>query len=198
MATQAPATPEQAASPLTPDPGFAVAAADAVIDRTADALRARGYTVFVADDRDTARRLVLEQVPEGAEVSQGGSATLDELGVTAEIETSGRFDAVRPRTRAIDRSTPEGLRAGRKLGASPDYWLSSAQAVTEDGVIVLASSTGSQLGPISFGAGKVIFAIGAQKIVPDLATALRRIDAYCLPHEDARMRQVSAARSTRP
>jgi hypothetical protein len=82
---------------------------------------------------------------------------LDQLGLTEEIEHSGRFDAVRPRTRPMDRATPEGLRAMRKLGAVPDYFLVSAHALTEDGTLVLASNTGSQLAPVSFGAGEVIF-----------------------------------------
>jgi hypothetical protein len=190
MATMSPTRPEVAPAAPAHDPRFAVPADSSTVERTAAALRVKGYTVFIAEDRETARRLILEQIPEGAEVSQGGSITLDELGITAEIETSGRYDAVRPRARAVDRSTAEGRREGRKLGASPDYWLSSAQAVTEDGVIVLASSTGSQLGPIAFGAGAVVFAIGAQKIVPDLDAALERIRTYSLPFEDVRMREM--------
>ena len=50
---------------------------------------------------------------------------------------------------------------------------------------MLGSFSGSQLGPIASGAGKVIFVIGAQKIVPDTAAALHRLEAYCLPLEDA-------------
>ena len=75
----------------------------------------------------------------------------------------------------------------RKLGVGPDWYVNSAHAVTEDGTLVLASNTGSQLVPLAFGAGEVIFAIGSQKIVPDLATALRRIEEHTLPLEHARM-----------
>ena len=75
----------------------------------------------------------------------------------------------------------------RKVGGTPDYWLNSAQAVTEDGRIVVVSNTGSQLGPIAFGAGTVVFAIGVQKIVPDLETAMQRIDEFSIPHENVRM-----------
>ncbi len=124
-------------------------------------------------------------MPEGAEVGQGTSQTLEELGVTAEIETSGRYDAVRPKSRAMDRQTQ--MREIRKLVAAPEVWLNSVHALLEDGTFVLASNTGSQLGPIATGAGKVIFAIGAQKIVPDLETALRRIREYNYPREDARL-----------
>lgn len=176
------------AEALAPNLRFARPADAATLERTAGALRGKGYEVQIADDRETARRMVLELVPEGAEVSEGASRTLDELGVTAEIEQSGRYDAVRPRTRAMDRTTPEGLQAMRKLSASPDYWLNSVHAVIEDGRLVIVSNTGSQLGPIAFGAGTVIFAIGSQKIVPDLDTAFQRIDEYTFRLEDARLR----------
>jgi hypothetical protein len=60
------------------------------------------------------------------------------------------------------------------------------QAVTEDGVLVLASFSGSQLASYSWGAANVIFVVGAQKIVPDLNWARRRIYEHALPLEDAR------------
>ena len=78
----------------------------------------------------------------------------------------------------------------RKLGGTPDYQLNSAQALTEDGRIVIASNTGSQLGPIAFGAGTVVFAIGVHKIVPDLETALQRIEEYSLRRENVRMQGI--------
>jgi hypothetical protein len=177
-------TTAEAQPVLTPNPTFATPATDDAIERTAEALRTKGYDVHVAPDREAAKRIVLGLVPPGAEVCSGTSTTLDELGVTAAIEGSGQYDAVRPRLWSMDRRTQ--MREIRKLGAAPDVWLNSAHAVTEDGSIVLASATGSQLGPIAFGAGRVIFAIGAPKIVPDLATAFRRIEEYSYPLEDPR------------
>ena len=169
-----------------PDP-FGEAASSEAIERTAGALRDKGYAVHVVDSGDEARRLILELLPEGAEVGQGASTTLELIGVTKEIEESGRFDAVRSRTRAMDRTTPEGLRAMRKLGIGPDWYVNSAHAVTEDGTIVVVSNTGSQLAPLAFGAGEVIWVIGTQKLVPDLETAMRRIEEHTLPLESQRM-----------
>jgi len=178
-----------------PNSEFAGRANSATIERTADALRAKGYAVHVVEDGPAARELIVGLVPEGAEVSQGASETLEDIGVTKAIEESGRFDAVRPRTRAMDRTTPEGIRAMRKLGAAPDHYVVSAQALTEDGTIVVASNTGSQMAPISFGAGEVIFAIGSQKIVKDLDTAFRRIDERSLPLENTRMQKLYGVNS---
>jgi LUD domain len=170
-----------------PTPGYDEPVDRATIERTAEALRAKGYNVQVARDRDDARRLVLDLIPDGAEVGQGASNTLEELGVTAELETSGRYDAIRPRLRAMDRAT-QGTEI-RKLGASPEIWVNSAHAVTHDGAIVIVSFGGSQLGPIVSGAGKVILAIGAQKIVPDLDTAMHRIETHSLPLESTRLKE---------
>jgi 2-polyprenyl-6-methoxyphenol hydroxylase-like FAD-dependent oxidoreductase len=166
---------------------FSAPASNEVIEHTADALREKGYAVHVVEDGRAARDVILGILPEGAEVGQGASKTLEEIGITHELEESGRFDAVRKRTRAMDRSTPEGLRAMRKLGVGPDWYVNSAHAVTLDGTIVVASNTGSQLAPLAFGAGEVIFAIGSHKLVPDLESAMRRIDEHVLPIESERL-----------
>ena len=171
----------------TPSDTFGERASDETIARTADALRAKGYAVHVVEDGEEAKNLILDLLPEGAEVGQGASTTLELIGVTHEIDESGRFDAVRKHTRSMDRSTPEGLRAMRKLGVGPDWYVNSAHAVTADGTIVIASNTGSQLAPLAFGAGEVIFAIGSQKLVPDLETAMRRLETHTLPLENVRM-----------
>ena len=164
---------------------FARPAEAAAIEQTAEALRSHGFDVQIVDGAAEAREALLSLVPEGAEVGEGASQTLDEIGVTEIIEKSGRYDAVRPRTRAMDRATQ--MREIRKLGAAPDVQINSVPAVTEDGRMVVASMTGSQIGPIAFGAGRVILVVGAQKIVPDLATAFRRVEEYSYPIEDAKM-----------
>jgi hypothetical protein len=166
---------------------FARPVDEAAIERTAAALRGHGFEVRLVDDGDAARDLVLTLIPEGAEVGEGASITMRQLGLTAIIDESGRYDAVRPRTRAMDRATQ--MREIRKLGAAPDFQLNSVSAVTEDGRLVVASMTGSQLGPIGFGAGRVVLVIGSQKIVPDLDTALRRVEEYSYPLEDANLQE---------
>src|SRR5207248_10436294 len=77
----------------------------------------------------------------------------------------------------------------RQLAAAPDFVVGSVHAATEHGSLLIASASGSQLGPLVSGAGQVIVIIGGQKIVPDLATGLRRIEEYCFPLEDRRARE---------
>jgi hypothetical protein len=167
---------------------FALPASPDAVERAAEALRGHGFTVYVVDGADAARDLALSLIPEGSEVGQGASQTMTDIGVTQVVETSGRYDAIRPKTRAMDRATRG--REIRKLAAAPDFWLNSVQAVTEDGRLVIASASGSQLGPIASGAGQVILVAGSQKIVPDLDTAFRRLDEYAVPLEDFVMQRL--------
>jgi hypothetical protein len=166
---------------------FALAADPAAIDRAAQALRNRGFEVLIAADQADARRLVLGLIPEGAEVHQGASATLGQLGITDALEAAGDYNAIRPITRSMDRATQ--MREIRKLGSAPDVFVNSVNGVTEEGQMVFASASGSQIGPIASGAGRVILVVGAQKVVPDLATAMRRLDEYVFPLVDVQAQQ---------
>ena len=163
---------------------FADPAEDARVTRTAAALEANGITVLHAASSAEAKRIVLGLIPAGSEVHQGASQSLDAAGITDEIERSGRYEHLRPRVFSMDRATQAD--EIRRLSASPDIMLGSVHAVTETGSLVAASASGSQLGPYVSGAGKVILLVGTQKIVPDLDDALRRIDEYAFPLEDAR------------
>lgn len=170
------------------DEAFAVPAAWGSIQRAATALRDHGFEVEVVADGDSARDLVLSRIAPGSEVHSGASATLDSIGLTEALERSGDYLPLRPRIWAMDRTTQADTM--RKLGAAPDVFVNSAHAITEDGSLVIASATGSQLGPIASGAGHVYFVVGAQKVVPDVAAAFRRIETYVLPLEDARAQAV--------
>ena len=173
-----------------PDPGppnleFERPADRPHLGRTAAALAGRGFNAQVADSAEHARQLVLEAIPEGAEVHLALSETLRELGVASEIDESGRYDSVRSRLNALDRQTQS--REMRKLGAAPDYIVGSAHAVTDDGEIIVGSGSGSQLGAYAYAGGNVILVIGHQKLVRDLDEGLRRVREYSLPREYARM-----------
>jgi zona occludens toxin (predicted ATPase) len=87
----------------------------------------------------------------------------------------------------MDRATQN--REMVKMGAVPEYIIGSVHAVTEDGSIIVASNTGSQLAPYAASAARVIWVVGAQKIVSTLDEGFRRVYEYALPMEDARMMQ---------
>jgi hypothetical protein len=165
-------------------PRFGVPADDARVARTAAALEANGIKVLRAADAADAKRIVLGLIPHGAQVQLGASRSLEQSGIADEIETSGRYDAIRPHVRSMDRKTQAA--EIRRLISAPDVMLGSVHAVTETGSLVAASAGGSQLGPYAAGAGRVILVVGTQKIVSDLDEGLRRIDEYAFPLEEAR------------
>jgi hypothetical protein len=185
--------------PMTlPDPGrpnseFERPADRARLERTAEALTRRGFRVQIADSAKEARRLVLEMIPDGAEVHTALSETVRELGISTEIEESGRFESLRAKLSGMDRAT-QG-RAMAKLGAAPDYVVGSAHAVTDSGEIIVGSGSGSQLGAYAFSGGHVILVIGHQKLVSDIDEGLRRVREYSLPREFARMQGIGRAGS---
>ncbi len=185
-------------SAVLPDPGAPNAAFERPADhgrleRTVAALEARGFRAEIAADGADARRRVLDALPEGAEVHMALSETLRELGLTAEIDESGRYDSVRAKLNALDRQTQD--RERRKLGAAPDYIVGSAHAITDDGVVVVGSGSGSQLGAYAYAAGSVILVVGHHKLVRDEEEAMRRLREYSLPREYTRMQDAGYAGS---
>ncbi|MEV1065389.1 nuclear transport factor 2 family protein [Streptomyces sp. NPDC050263] len=190
--------PDTAQGPGT-DPAHATAATAAAasfadpasaerLERVAAALRAGGFAAEILDDAEAARARVRDLLPEGAGVFTGASETLRLSGIDEDINASGRYDAIRPRVLAIDRAT--GADEIRRLVAGPEFVVNSVAAVTETGSLVLASGSGSQLPANAGGAAHAIWIVGAQKVVPDLGTALRRVEEHALPLESARAQEV--------
>jgi hypothetical protein len=151
------------------------------IERAVKALNANGIEATVVPTGAEAKDRVLGLLPKGAEVFTMTSVTLDSLGISAAINGSGNYTSVRAALNTMDPKT-QG-REMRKLGASPDFAVGSAHAVTETGTVVIGSLTGSQLPAYAFGAGTLIWVVGAQKIVKDVAEGLRRIDEYLVGGE---------------
>jgi hypothetical protein len=163
---------------------FGTVADEPSVKRTVAALQANGIMVLRTQDAEAAKRIVLGLIPDGSQVYHGASQTLDVVGITDEIDKSGRYEPLRPRIWGMDRKT-EGDEI-RRIGAAPDVMLGSVHAVTETGSLLAASMSGSQLGPYVSGAGRVILVVGTQKIVPDLEQGLLRINEYAWRLEDAR------------
>jgi ketosteroid isomerase-like protein/L-lactate utilization protein LutC len=172
------------AADAAPAPGFTEPAPADRLARAAAALTAHGFTVEILDDAAAARTRVEELVPAHASVFTAASETLRLSGIDADLNTSGRYQAVKPRVLALDRVT--GADDIRRLVASPDVVVGSVAALTETGSLVVASASGSQLPAYAGGAAHAIWVVGAQKVVPDLGAALRRVQEHALPLESAR------------
>lgn len=154
------------------------------IARAVSALKANGISAVLAADGNDAKNKVLAMTPSGANVMTMTSITLDSLGIPEEINDSGKFDSVRAKYATMDPKVQ--AKEMRMMGAAPEYVIGSVHAVTEDGKILIASNTGSQLPAYVYGAGKVIWVVGTQKIVPNLDEAMKRLNEYVLPLESER------------
>jgi L-lactate utilization protein LutC len=166
---------------------FARPASETKLEALAEKLRERNFEVVIVQGAAEARAEVLKRIPDGVSIHSGKSKTLEDIGLFQELMENERYDFLRRRIFKMDRQTQRDEM--RKIGAAPDVMLGSAHAVTEAGQIVITSASGSQIGPIASGAGKLILVIGSQKIVPDLDSAFRRIKEYVFPYEDARLRE---------
>jgi hypothetical protein len=154
------------------------------LERTAAALTAKNFDAEILNDAADARARIKELIPEGSSVFTGASETLRLSGIEEDINNSGRYDAIRTRGLGMDRATQ--MDEIRRLLASPDVIVGSVAAVTETGSLVIASASGSQLTGFAGGSARAIWIVGAQKVVPDLSAALRRVEDHCLPLENAR------------
>lgn len=159
-------------------------ATDQVIAATKAALEANGMAVEVVNSAAAAKAKVLEILPKGAEVMNMTSETLQEIGVAEVIMNSGDYDSVKAKLMNMDRQT-QGAEM-QKLGAAADWSIGSVHALTQDGHAIIASQTGSQLPGYAYGSSHVIWVVGAQKIVKNLAEGMKRVEDYVLPLESER------------
>ncbi|KAB1985793.1 LUD domain-containing protein [Streptomyces triticiradicis] len=181
-------TPTTPTTPTTATTPFTAPATDERLERVAAALKERNFDVEILDDAAAARTRVKDLIPAGSTVFTAASETLRLSGIDEDINGSGRYDSVKERGLAMDRATQ--MTEILRMLACPDAVVGSVCAVTETGSLVAASASGSQLPAYAGAAPRVILVVGAQKVVPDLDTALRRVDEHCVPLEDERARQV--------
>jgi len=167
---------------------FAEPATAPRLERAAAALAAHGFTVEILDDAAAARVRIKDLIPAGASVFTGASETLRLAGIEEDINAGGRYDAIRARGQAMNRATQ--LAEIWRLMSTPDVVMGSVHAVTETGSLVIASASGSQLPGYAGGSLRAIWVVGAQKVVPDLSSALRRVEEHCLPLESDRAMNV--------
>lgn len=143
---------------------------------------------IAVENKESALAKIKELIPAGASVMNGSSVTL---------ETTGFVDYLKE-----DKHGWNNLHAGivaeadkvkqaqlRQDAIHADYYLGSVHALSETGEFVIASNTGSQLPHIVFTSKNLIFVVGAQKIVPNLGEAMKRLDEYVIPLEDKHMQK---------
>jgi hypothetical protein len=161
---------------------------DKTIEKTAEALKQRGFEVTIVENSGEAKAKALGLIPKKAQVMAMTSITLQETGILKEVDESGEYDSVRKKIMEI---TDEKERTEfRKHALSPDYAIGSVQAITQDGQLLMASASGSQLPAYVYGAAHVIWVVGTQKIVNNVDEGIKRIYEQALPNESERVKKV--------
>ena len=125
---------------------------------------------------------VLEMIPAGSSVTWGGSMSIRDIGIPAALADAGKYE-VYDRDKAPDRAAATEIYL---KAFSCDYYLSSANAITEDGVIVNIDGTGNRVAAITFGPRNVIFVIGMNKLTQNVDAALARARSLAAPVNTAR------------
>ncbi len=167
---------------------------DAVIQRTVQALSARNMPAVVAENSEQALQLLKEMIPDGAEVFNSTSETLDSIGYSDYLHNNPRYHNLHDEVAA--ETDPSKQRDLRRLATVSEYIIGSVQAIAETGEIVVASGSGSQLGAFVYGAKYVILVAGTQKICPTLTDAIDRVRGYTVDKHDEWL--VAQGRNARP
>ena len=157
------------------------------VERCVKALGANGMQAWSVESAAEAMAKTLDLLPQGAEVFTMSSVTIESMGLARKVNESPHYVSVRKKLEAMDSKTQ--AHAMKVIGAIPDYALGSVHAATEQGTLLVASNTGSQLPAYSYTAEMLILIIGAQKIVASAEEGLRRINEYIVPLESVRARE---------
>ena len=158
------------------------------IDKTMKALTERGFLPELAASRAEALARIKELIPANAGVMNGSSRTLEEIGFVEYLK-EGAHGWNNLHEAILAEKDPAKQTTLRKQSVLSDFYLGSAHAIAETGEVVTASNSGSQLPHLVFTSPNIILVVGAQKITPDLDTAIARIKEYVLPLEDQRMKE---------
>ncbi len=157
---------------------------EATIAATVEALTKNGFEVKVFDTKEEAKAAVIDMVPKGTEVFTATSVTLDATGI-AEVLNGSDYVSLRDKMAAFW-GQDDKKKEMKRVVAAPEVVLGSVHAITRDGKLMIASNTGSQLPSEAYTGDKVIFVVGAQKFVADVADGIKRIEEHSVPLEDVR------------
>jgi len=167
------------------DKDYSKPASSESIKKAEAALTKHGFSVRLVDNLDEASQEVFKTIPKGSEVFTATSVTLDKAGISKIINESGDYESVRAKFAPLAGQADRAIEM-RRIGSGSDYTLGSVHALTEDGQVLVASRSGSQLPNYVYGANHVIWVVGSQKIVKNLGDGLERLEKYTLPLEDKR------------
>lgn len=151
-------------------------------ERVIKGLESRHMHGYYAETKEDALKIALSLIPEGASVGYGGSMTIDAVGLKEALENGGRKLIRRELAK-----TPEEQRAVYKEIFGADVFISSSNAMTEDGMLVNIDGSGNRVACIAFGPKKVVMIVGMQKIQKDLDAAMKYARNIAAPANNIRL-----------
>ena len=129
-------------------------------------LGSRNMTGYYAENREEALKKALELIDEGSSVTMGGCMSAHEIGLVDTLK-AGNYDF-------IDRDAYEDKRAAMLAAYDADVFLSSANAMTDDGILINIDGNSNRVSAIAQGPKKVIFIVGMNKVCADVDSAMKR------------------------
>ena len=144
-------------------------------------LERRHFEAYYCRTAEEIKDKVKELIPEGSCITWGGTMTIRDLGIPAALKSCNYV--VYDRDEA---TTAEEKEAIYKKAFDADYYLSSVNAISEDGVIVNIDGNGNRVAAITWGPRRVIFVVGLNKVAQDVGAALQRARSTASPINAAR------------
>ncbi|MBQ1409847.1 MAG: lactate utilization protein [Oscillospiraceae bacterium] len=136
-------------------------------------LQSRNMSGYYAASRDEALALALSLIPKGSTVTMGGSMSAQEIGLVEAVKG--------PDYRFIDRDAYADKRAAMLAAYDADVFLCSANAMTEDGILVNIDGNANRVSAIAQGPKKVVVIAGMNKVCKDLDSAMKRARNVAAP-----------------
>ena len=168
---------------------YTTLAPTATVEKVIDALKPNNFNGVMVATGALALNKIKELIPKGASVMNGSSTTLQQIGFVDYLK-SGEHGWNNLHEAVLNEKDEKKQAELRKYSVMSDYYLGSVHAVTEDGRLVFASNTGSQLPHLAFTSPNLILVVSTKKIVPNIDEAMSRIQNDVIPLEDERMKKV--------
>ena len=136
-------------------------------------LESRNMSGYYAGTKEEALKIALELIPKGSSVTMGGAMSAHEIGLVEALKS--------PDYNFIDRDKASDKRAAMLAAYDADFFLSSANAMTEDGIMINVDGNANRVSAIAQGPKKVIFIVGMNKITKDVDSAMKRARKVAAP-----------------
>ncbi len=153
------------------------------IKKTIENLKKNQMNGYFAESQAVLEQLLKMLIPEGSTVGSGDSLTLEELGVFEWLR-NGKYTFLDKQNKGLTREEKRKLYLNN---FSVDIFMSSANAITQQGEIINIDGNGSRVAPMLYGPSKVVFVIGTNKVAPDLKSGLERARQIAAPLDAKRL-----------